>query len=55
MLDACSGLDAHVPALTKYMVSELTAQCTQPLKMVTDIPRLYRRTNREVRQSIGIF
>lgn len=37
-----------LPLVTKEIVNELLEQCTTHLKQVSDIPRLFRRTKREV-------
>ncbi|XP_064622383.1 conserved oligomeric Golgi complex subunit 2-like [Lineus longissimus] len=46
--DSQSSLRDQVNKFDEYIISELTNQCLVHLKMVNDIPRLYRRTNREV-------
>ncbi|KAK2169643.1 hypothetical protein LSH36_8g08045 [Paralvinella palmiformis] len=43
-----SGLLSKLPHFGQYIVTEITSQCSGSLKTVNDIPRLYRRTNREV-------
>nr|CAG4646922.1 EOG090X03KZ [Megafenestra aurita] len=40
--------DLILPKISQLVVSELTVQSTAPLKHVLDIPRLYRRTNKEI-------
>lgn len=35
------------PQITKEIVNELLKQCVMHLKQVNDIPRLFRRTNRD--------
>ncbi|XP_077537705.1 conserved oligomeric Golgi complex subunit 2 [Haemaphysalis longicornis] len=48
-LDECSQLLADLlPSICSRLVSDVAKACCVPLKMVPDIPRLYRRTNREV-------
>lgn len=48
-LDECSQLLADLlPSICSRLVSDVAKTCCVPLKMVPDIPRLYRRTNREV-------
>lgn len=37
-----------LPLTTEEIVNELIMHCVIYLKQVSDIPRLYRRTNREV-------
>ena len=43
-----SGLLSRLPRFGQYIITEITSQCSGSLKTVNDIPRLYRRTNREV-------
>lgn len=48
-LQECStGLINKLPRYRKFIVEEITCQCSVHLKQVNDVPRLYRRTNREV-------
>ncbi|KAH7941430.1 hypothetical protein HPB49_013679 [Dermacentor silvarum] len=48
-LDECSQLLVNLsPSISARLVSDITKACCVQLKMVPDIPRLYRRTNREV-------
>lgn len=48
-LDECSQLLVSLgPSISARLVSDVTKACCVQLKMVPDIPRLYRRTNREV-------
>ncbi|XP_054927704.1 conserved oligomeric Golgi complex subunit 2 isoform X2 [Dermacentor andersoni] len=48
-LDECSQLLVNLgPSISARLVSDVTKACCVQLKMVPDIPRLYRRTNREV-------
>ncbi|KAK3093714.1 hypothetical protein FSP39_019157 [Pinctada imbricata] len=45
------GIDAiksQLPKYEAYVVEELTVQCSIHLKQASDIPRLYRRTNKDV-------
>lgn len=37
------------PRFLQFIVDELSSQCLVTVKQVNDIPRLYRKTNREVR------
>jgi len=37
-----------LPLVTKEIVNELSEQCVTHLKQVSDIPRLFRRTKRDV-------
>lgn len=37
-----------LPLVTKEIVNELSEQCVTYLKQVSDIPRLFRRTKRDV-------
>lgn len=37
-----------LPSLTQEIVNELSEQCVIHLKQVSDIPRLFRRTKRDV-------
>nr|CAG4643101.1 EOG090X03KZ [Ilyocryptus agilis] len=39
--------DNLLPRITQAIISELGVQCATHLRNVTDIPRLYRRTNKE--------
>lgn len=43
-----NGLNDLCPDIGVLVVKHLTIQCAQHLKLVMDIPRLYRKTNREV-------
>lgn len=42
-------LEYIIPVAKTVMTKVLTEQCCAHLKLITDIPRLYRKTNREVR------
>lgn len=46
--DSRSALSAHVPALSSRIVQDLSESCFSYLKSALEIPRLYRRTNKEV-------
>ncbi|XP_077522475.1 conserved oligomeric Golgi complex subunit 2 [Amblyomma americanum] len=48
-LDECSQLLTSLgPSISARLVSDVARACCVQLKMVSDIPRLYRRTNREM-------
>ncbi|XP_045170121.2 conserved oligomeric Golgi complex subunit 2-like [Mercenaria mercenaria] len=48
-LNECSSaIQSCLPQFRDYVVVDVTNQCAVHLKQVNDIPRLYRRTNREV-------
>ena len=53
--ESCENLDNEVPAFGNYIVDGIGNQCSTHLKLVSDIPRLYRRTNREVIAYYFIF
>nr|CAG4634692.1 EOG090X03KZ [Alona affinis] len=44
---SCKGFEDLLPKLNQLIIGELSLQCTSHLKNVADIPRLYRRTNKE--------
>ncbi|XP_036043733.1 conserved oligomeric Golgi complex subunit 2 isoform X2 [Onychomys torridus] len=46
--DSQSSLSAHVPALSSRIVQDLSESCFSYLKSALEVPRLYRRTNKEV-------
>ena len=46
--ESAQSLSKVPPALTDMLTSSLVTQCTVQLKQANDIPRLYRRTNKEV-------
>ncbi|MEJ1284273.1 conserved oligomeric Golgi complex subunit 2 isoform X1 [Cricetulus griseus] len=48
MEDSQSSLSAHVPALSSRIVQDLSESCFSYLKSALEVPRLYRRTNKEV-------
>ena len=48
MDECCEGIRSKLPQYRNYIVIDITNQCAVHLKQVNDIPRLYRRTNREV-------
>lgn len=47
-----SKLTALLPRLGQTVIDSLSVQCCLSLKSVYDIPRLFRRTNREVTEII---
>lgn len=48
-LNECiSAIERRLPQFREYVVIDVTGHCAVHLKQVNDIPRLYRRTNREV-------
>lgn len=46
--DSQSALSAHVPALSSRIAQDLSEACFSYLKSALEVPRLYRRTNKEV-------
>jgi len=46
--DSKSAIESHLPKFGQFVTSEIIGLCSVHLKLVADIPRLYRRTNREV-------
>lgn len=46
--ETSKNLTNLLPLVTKEVVSELSEQCVTHLKQVSDIPRLFRRTKRDV-------
>lgn len=46
--DSQNALSAHVPALSSRIVQDLSESCFGYLKSALEVPRLYRRTNKEV-------
>lgn len=46
--DSQRALSAHVPALSSRIVQDLSESCFSYLKSALEVPRLYRRTNKEV-------
>ncbi|KAH3850726.1 conserved oligomeric Golgi complex subunit 2-like [Dreissena polymorpha] len=48
LTECCTAMERKLPQFRDYVVMDITNQCTIHLKQVNDIPRLYRRTNREV-------
>ncbi|OWF56425.1 conserved oligomeric Golgi complex subunit 2-like isoform X2 [Mizuhopecten yessoensis] len=48
-IQECSAsLMSKLPRYREFIVEEISCQCSINLKQVNDVPRLYRRTNREV-------
>lgn len=43
------SLEEHLPKFCAIITDEIQMQCSAFIRQVSDIPRLYRRTNREVR------
>ena len=48
LTESSSSIKSRLPKFESYVVEELTVQCAVHLKQVNDIPRLYRRTNKDV-------
>ncbi|XP_043497645.1 conserved oligomeric Golgi complex subunit 2 [Polistes fuscatus] len=48
LTETSKAIKMILPLTTEEIVNELITQCVIYLKQVSDIPRLYRRTNREV-------
>jgi len=46
--ETSKSLASLLPLVTKEIVNELSEQCVTHLKQVSDIPRLFRRTKRDV-------
>ena len=46
--ESSDQIKSELPQFQNYIVQEVCCQCAVHLKQVNDIPRLYRRTNREV-------
>ncbi|XP_033733941.1 conserved oligomeric Golgi complex subunit 2-like isoform X2 [Pecten maximus] len=46
--ECSSSLLNKLPRYRNFIVEEISCQCSIHLKQVNDVPRLYRRTNREV-------
>ena len=49
------SIGEHLPEMSDFVTADVISQCSVTLKLVNDIPRLYRRTNREVRLIILII
>ncbi len=48
MEEGCAGLDTRLDSLSDLVVRHVAGRCLPYLRQVSDIPRLYRRTNRGV-------
>ena len=48
VVEGCDALLTVIPKFDTFVTDDVTQQCCLQLKNVNDIPRLYRRTNREV-------
>ncbi|XP_076099685.1 conserved oligomeric Golgi complex subunit 2-like [Mytilus galloprovincialis] len=46
--ESSDQIKSELPQFQSYIVQDVCSQCAVHLKQVNDIPRLYRRTNREV-------
>ena len=46
--ESCTTIVRKLPQFYDFVVSDLTSQCAVHLKQANDIPRLFRRTNRDV-------
>ncbi len=46
--DSYSAITDQLPKFSKIVTDDITEQCAVHIKAVNDLPRLYRRTNREV-------
>ncbi|XP_008844006.1 conserved oligomeric Golgi complex subunit 2 [Nannospalax galili] len=46
--DSQSALSTHMPALSSRIIQDLSESCFSYLKGAQEVPRLYRRTNKEV-------
>ncbi|KAL6050535.1 hypothetical protein STEG23_005151, partial [Scotinomys teguina] len=46
--DSRTSLSAHMPAVSSRIVQDLSESCFSYLKSALEVPRLYRRTNKEV-------
>jgi len=53
--DSEESLTSQLPQLESYVTNEIVSQCVVNLKAVTDIPRLYRRTNRDVSSHPSLY
>ena len=50
ILESCGVLQQLVPGLEGQIVSQVVSRVSQGLEAAKNIPRLYRRTNKEVRE-----
>lgn len=48
ILESCGALQQLVPGLEGQIVSQVVNRASQGLEAAKNIPRLYRRTNKEV-------
>jgi len=55
MNDSEESLTSQLQQLESYVVNEIVSQCVMNLKAVNDIPRLYRRTNRDVSSRPSLY
>nr|XP_006817460.1 PREDICTED: conserved oligomeric Golgi complex subunit 2-like [Saccoglossus kowalevskii] len=49
------ALIVPIPAIINYVIKEIHSQCVVHFKAVNDIPRLYRRTNREIPSKASVY
>ncbi|KAL3872688.1 hypothetical protein ACJMK2_035898 [Sinanodonta woodiana] len=47
-IDCCEAVSSKLPQFREFIVEDVKNLCSVHLKLVSDIPRLYRRTNRDV-------
>lgn len=50
-----TALDERLPKFRSIVTDEVVIQCSAFIRQVSDIPRLYRRTNREVRKTLTSY
>lgn len=53
--EGVSDIRSKLQPFSRHIVEELTFQCAVHLKQVNDIPRLYRRTNRDVPTKASLY
>ncbi|XP_052769942.1 conserved oligomeric Golgi complex subunit 2-like [Mya arenaria] len=53
--NSCEAIRSSLPQFYDYVVSDVTNQCAVHLKQANDIPRLYRRTNRDVPSKPSVY
>ena len=46
--ESIDALEERLPKFRSIVTDEIVVQCSAFIRQVSDIPRLYRRTNREV-------
>ena len=51
--EAQEALESPLSRMADYIIEDITTQSCVHLKLVSDTPRLYRRTNREVSDLIN--